>query len=215
MLQFPDALMGLASRAAQVLEWDRAHRFCGVCGTPTEPAANRALAQVSGLRPQRLSEAEPGNDGADLPAGVSCSWRAHPTTRPACSAHWPVSSRPGESLEDCVHREVAEEVGVTVHNLRYYGSQSWPFPHSLMVAYTAEWRGGEVVPQRGRDRGRRLVRHRCAARHPAALFDRRAPDPRHRGHAAPKRGVLSSTSPPERPAPITSHNGDPHGPARH
>ena len=44
-------------------------------------------------------------------------------------------------------REVAEEVGVTVRDLRYYGSQSWPFPHSLMVAYTAQWAGGEIVPQ--------------------------------------------------------------------
>ena len=53
----------------------------------------------------------------------------------------------GESLEECVHREVAEEVGVRVTDLRYYGSQSWPFPHSLMVAYTAEWLGGDIVPQ--------------------------------------------------------------------
>lgn len=55
----------------------------------------------------------------------------------------------GESLEDCVHREVAEEVNVQVANLRYYGSQSWPFPHSLMVAYTAEWARGAIVPQAG------------------------------------------------------------------
>jgi NAD+ diphosphatase len=54
---------------------------------------------------------------------------------------------PGESLEDCLHREVAEEVGVRVRGLRYYGSQSWPFPHSLMVAFSAEWDGGEIVPQ--------------------------------------------------------------------
>jgi len=53
----------------------------------------------------------------------------------------------GESLEQCLHREVAEEVGVQVKNLRYYGSQSWPFPHSLMVAYTAEWVSGEIVKQ--------------------------------------------------------------------
>jgi NAD+ diphosphatase len=54
---------------------------------------------------------------------------------------------PGESLEQCVHREVAEEVGVQVRELRYYGSQSWPFPHSLMVAFSAEWAGGEIVRQ--------------------------------------------------------------------
>ena len=55
--------------------------------------------------------------------------------------------RAGESLEECVDREVAEEVGVKVSDLRYFGSQSWPFPHSLMVAYTAQWVGGEMVPQ--------------------------------------------------------------------
>ena len=53
----------------------------------------------------------------------------------------------GESIEQCIHREVAEEVGVQVTDLRYYGSQSWPFPHSLMVAFTAEWVSGEIVPQ--------------------------------------------------------------------
>ena len=53
----------------------------------------------------------------------------------------------GESLEDCVHREVAEEVGVQVRDLRYYGSQSWPFPNSLMVAYTAQWVAGHIVAQ--------------------------------------------------------------------
>ena len=53
----------------------------------------------------------------------------------------------GESLEDCVHHEVKEEVAVTVDGLRYFGSQSWPFPHSLMVAYPARWTAGEIVPQ--------------------------------------------------------------------
>ena len=55
----------------------------------------------------------------------------------------------GETLEECVHREVAEEVAVTVQDLRYYGSQSWPFPNNLMVAFTARWAGGEIVPQPG------------------------------------------------------------------
>jgi NAD+ diphosphatase len=55
----------------------------------------------------------------------------------------------GESIEQCIRREVHEEVGVQVDNLRYYGSQSWPFPNSLMIAFTAEWTGGEIVPQAG------------------------------------------------------------------
>ncbi|MGC4119901.1 MAG: NAD(+) diphosphatase [Myxococcales bacterium] len=52
---------------------------------------------------------------------------------------------PSESLEECVHREVREEVGLRVRELRYFGSQCWPFPHSLMVAFLAEWDGGEIV----------------------------------------------------------------------
>ncbi len=53
---------------------------------------------------------------------------------------------PGESLEDCVKREVLEEVSISVCNIRYFGSQSWPFPHSMMVGFTAEYESGEIRP---------------------------------------------------------------------
>ena len=53
---------------------------------------------------------------------------------------------PGESVEDAVRREVMEEVGLRVKDLQYFGSQSWPFPHSLMIAFTAEYAGGEINP---------------------------------------------------------------------
>ena len=55
----------------------------------------------------------------------------------------------GESIEQCLERETAEEVGVRVRDLRYFGSQSWPFPHSLMVAFTARWASGDIVPEPG------------------------------------------------------------------
>jgi len=51
---------------------------------------------------------------------------------------------PGESLEECVRREVREEVGIEVDDIRYAGSQSWPFPHSLMVGFTAKHASGEI-----------------------------------------------------------------------
>src|SRR5512136_2294147 len=51
---------------------------------------------------------------------------------------------PGESLEECAYREVCEEVGIGIKNLRYFGSQPWPFPSSLMVGFTAEYDGGEI-----------------------------------------------------------------------
>ena len=53
----------------------------------------------------------------------------------------------GESIEDAIHREVYEEVGLRVTDLRYFGSQSWPFPHSLMIAFTAEYVDGEITLQ--------------------------------------------------------------------
>jgi NAD+ diphosphatase len=51
---------------------------------------------------------------------------------------------PGESIEDAIHREVREEVGIEVDGLRYFASQSWPYPNSLMIAFTAEYAGGEL-----------------------------------------------------------------------
>jgi NAD+ diphosphatase len=56
---------------------------------------------------------------------------------------------PGESLEQCLAREVAEEVGVRIGAARYFASQPWPFPHSLMIAFVAEWRSGDIRPQAG------------------------------------------------------------------
>ena len=148
MLALDPMLAALAGRAAQVLEWDRCHRFCGVCGTPTD--------------------LQPGERARICPA---CSHTAYPRLSPAMMAlvwrpgelllarspHYTAGMysalagfvEAGESLEECVHREVAEEVAVAVADLRYYGSQSWPFPHSLMVAFTARWAGGEIVPEAG------------------------------------------------------------------
>ncbi|HMO48255.1 MAG TPA: NAD(+) diphosphatase [Rubrivivax sp.] len=146
MLQFPAALMGVASRAAQVLEWDRAHRFCGVCGTPTVAQMHersRKCPACGHAAYPRLS-----------PAMMVLVWRGKelllaraPHYAPGMYSALAGFVETGESLEECVHREVTEEVAVQVRKLRYYGSQSWPFPHSLMVAYTAEWAGGEIVRQ--------------------------------------------------------------------
>jgi NAD+ diphosphatase len=56
---------------------------------------------------------------------------------------------PGETLEQCLAREVAEEVGVRVSRIRYFASQPWPFPNSLMIAFVCDWASGEIRPQAG------------------------------------------------------------------
>lgn len=56
---------------------------------------------------------------------------------------------PGENIEEAVHREVKEEVGLKIKNLVYYGSQPWPFPDSLMLAFTADYESGEIVMEPG------------------------------------------------------------------
>ncbi|KNZ30968.1 MAG: hypothetical protein AD742_19445 [Methylibium sp. NZG] len=158
MMQFSEPLMSLAGRAAQVLEWDRAHRFCGVCGTPTELQAterSRKCPACGHLAYPRLSPAmmalvwrqNGGERGGALPVAAELLLARAPHFAPGMYSALAGFVEPGESLEDCVQREVAEEVGVQVKNLRYYGSQSWPFPHSLMVAFSAEWAGGKIVRQ--------------------------------------------------------------------
>ena len=146
MMAFGEPLMGVAGRASQVLEWDRAHRHCGVCGTPTELQPNeraRKCPACGHTAYPRLS-----------PAIMCLVWREgqvllarSPHYVPGVYSALAGFVEAGESLEQCLHREVLEEVGVRVDDLRYYGSQSWPFPHSLMIAYTARWVSGEIVKQ--------------------------------------------------------------------
>ncbi len=148
MMAFPAPLTALAGRAAQVLEWDRAHRFCGVCGTPTELQAHERARRCPACGHTAYPRVSP--------AMMALVWREGEVLL-ARSPHYAKGMysalagfvEAGESIEDCVVREVAEEVGVQVTDLRYYGSQSWPFPHSLMVAFTARWTEGEIVPQEG------------------------------------------------------------------
>ena len=143
-----DAHFALAGRAIQLLDWDRGHRYCGRCGTPTE------------AKSEERSRACP-----------ACKLAVYPRISPAVMAlvrregeillgrspHFPPGMysalagfvEPGETLEQCLAREVEEEVGVRVSRIRYFASQPWPFPNSLMIAFVCDWVAGEIRPQAG------------------------------------------------------------------
>lgn len=138
-----DRGLAIAMRAVQLLEWDRTHRHCGACGSLTE--------RVAGERARRCP---------------ACSLSTYPRISPAMMVlvsrgrelllarglHFPPGRysalagflEAGETIEQAIHREVREEVGVAIRELRYFGSQSWPFPNSLMIAFRAQWDSGEI-----------------------------------------------------------------------
>jgi NAD+ diphosphatase len=139
-----DALFALAGRAFQLMDWDRTHLFCGRCGTPTVArSAERSrecpacgLVAYPRLAPAVMALVKRGPDEVLL----ARSHRFAPGMYSALAGF----VEPGETLEQCLEREVLEEVGVRVQNVRYFASQPWPFPHSLMVAFVAEWQSGEI-----------------------------------------------------------------------
>ena len=136
-------IFSLAGRALQIIHWHREHHFCGRCGT----------AMVD--RSAELARECP-----------NCSLISHPRLSPAVImavvredkillAHSPRFPEdmystlagfvePGETLEEAVGREVWEETGIEVDNIRYVASQPWPFPHSLMIGFSARYAGGEI-----------------------------------------------------------------------
>lgn len=139
------AAFAIAGRAAQLLTWDREHRFCGACGTPTERAANEPARICPACKLHSYPRISPAimvliHRGRE----VLLARNSRNTTGMFSALAGFVEA--GETLEETIVREVREEVGVQVGDIRYFGSQSWPFPHSLMIAFTAAYAGGEIIP---------------------------------------------------------------------
>lgn len=138
-----EQLLSIAGRAYQIAEWARTHRYCGACGSPMQAVAGercRACTACGMTAYPRISPAMM----VLVRKGDAILLARHvvsPTGRFSALAGF---LEAGESVEDAVHREVYEEVGLKVDRLRYFGSQSWPFPHSLMLAFTAEYVSGEI-----------------------------------------------------------------------
>jgi NAD+ diphosphatase len=134
-----------SARALQLVEWARTHRYCGRCGSPTEPSPLELAQRCTRCGFLAFPRVAPAvivlierDDGRALLAR-NVQWRGGMYS---CLAGF---VEPGESVESALRREVREEVGIEVDDLRYRRSQPWPFPHSLMLGFNARYAGGDLV----------------------------------------------------------------------
>jgi len=140
----PDELIWIAGRANQLIYWNLTHRYCGKCGHETlDKVDERAK-----LCPRCQHVNYPRLSPAVIVAIIKNNRILLARNRRFKMPFYSVLAgfvEPGESLEECVRREIKEEVGITVKNVRYFGSQPWPFPDSLMIAFVADYAAGEIV----------------------------------------------------------------------
>ena len=140
--------VALAGRSFQILEWERTHRFCGRCATPMVPRSHERARECPTCRfvaYPRISPVVMGLVVRDRSLLLARSPHFAPGMYSAVAGFVEV----GESLEQALAREILEETGIRAGQFQYFDSQPWPFPHSLMIAYTAEYESGEPVPQPG------------------------------------------------------------------
>lgn len=143
----PDAF-ALAGKAFQLLGWARSHRFCGTCGAVTAPDPKELARACPACRAVVYPRLNPAVIVL-VTRGDEALLSRSPHFAPGVYSCQAGFVGPGESLEDAVRREVREEVGVELADVRYFGSQPWPFPNSLMIGFTATWAGGEIVRDPG------------------------------------------------------------------
>jgi NAD+ diphosphatase len=138
-----DELAGVASRAFQVIHWERTHQFCGRCGGRTESKPDERAKVCPQCDLIIYPEISPAIIVAVIRGKEILLAHGNRFPMPFYSA-LAGFVEPGETFEQTVKREVMEEVGIKVKNISYFGSQPWPFPNSLMVGFIAEYDRGEL-----------------------------------------------------------------------
>ena len=139
-----EELFWIAGRAVQIVHWDLTHRYCGRCGAMTELETDERVRMCPTCGLGAYPRLAPAIIVAVTHGDRLLLARSH-RHPPGLFSVLAGFVEPGETLEECLTREVREEVGIEVQNIRYFGSQPWPFPHSLMIAFTCEYAGGKIV----------------------------------------------------------------------
>ncbi|AMW78289.1 NADH pyrophosphatase [Acinetobacter sp. TGL-Y2] len=136
-----------ASRAVQLLEWRRNHKFCSHCGTETEAHASQYAMicpacnyhQYPRVQPCVITIITRGKDEILLAKNAKNQSKMYGLIAGFVEV--------GETLEQAVERETMEEIGLNLTNIQYLASQPWPFPSNLMIAFKAEYASGDIVLQ--------------------------------------------------------------------
>ncbi|MFC3853685.1 NAD(+) diphosphatase [Salinispirillum marinum] len=145
LLLLSEQAFAVASRAAQLVTWLRQHQYCGQCGRQTRRAYEEHYLACDPCRLRFYPRIHPciivlvtRGDEVLLAQGVRQQKSGYYSTLAGFM-------EVGESVEQAVHREVFEEVGLRITNLRYINSQTWPFPNQLMLGFLADYADGEFV----------------------------------------------------------------------
>lgn len=139
-----DEQFGVAGRALGLTQWDRDHRHCGRCGTETQRSTQERIRTCPRCEHGAYPRLSPAvivlveRDGR-------CLLARNARTKMPFFSTLAGFVEVGETLEHCVAREIREEAGIELADIRYFGSQPWPFTSSLMIGFTAKWASGEVV----------------------------------------------------------------------
>ena len=136
----------LLGRAQQIVEWNRNHRFCGQCGLETITTNKDRSRKCLPCKQMFYPRLSPSiivlvHRGEDILLAQNVN------SRGAFYSTLAGFVEPGETIEETVHREVMEEVGIHIKNLKYFASQPWPFPNSLMLGFHAEYKSGDLILQ--------------------------------------------------------------------
>lgn len=142
----PFGQYNMAGKAFQILNWDRNSRYCPACGVPT-----RQISPIAKKCPECRQEFYPPISPAIIvrirKEDSILLVHAH-NFRGTFYGLVAGFLEPGETLEECVHREVMEETGLRIKNLKYFGSQPWPYPSGVMIGFTADYESGEIKLQK-------------------------------------------------------------------
>jgi len=140
----PDDELAIAALAVQIIDFDRTTQFCGRCGARTRQLRTERAKFCSDCNLITYPQLSPAIIVL-VQKGDQILLARSPGFPPGLHSTIAGFVEPGENLEHAVHREVFEEVGIAVENIRYFGSEPWPFPHSFMIGFVADYAGGGIT----------------------------------------------------------------------